>query len=376
MANKRDYYEVLGVARSATPDEIKKSYRKVALKYHPDHNPDDPHAEENFKEAAEAYAVLSDAEKRAQYDQFGHSLGGRGFQGFEDFADNFSGFGDIFGDLFEDFFGGSGGGRGRGGGSRPRRGSHLEMLCPITLEDVLDGREVKLEIPRRETCSDCKGSGAAPGSKKTPCKDCGGHGEIRVSQGFFTLRRTCPKCQGAGERIEKQCHVCEGQGQVRQTRKLSVKVPAGIHDHSRLKVVGEGEAGTGGGPRGDLYVRIEIEDHKGFQRRENDLYCEVLVPYTAAVLGGEVTVPTLTGETKIKIEGGTPSGKIIKVKGEGLPQLGNPNVRGDEYARVEIEVPSKISEEERKLLKEYAKLRSESAANKKKPFFARLKESL
>ncbi len=375
MAQKRDYYEVLSVARTATSEEIKKSYRKIALQNHPDKNPGNKEAEDRFKEAAEAYAVLSDQQKRAQYDQFGHSLGGHGFQGFEDFAESFGGFGDIFGDLFEDFFGASRGGSSGSGGRRPKRGSDLQLPVEIDLEEVLKGKELQLEIPRKETCGDCQGSGAAPGSKRTSCKDCAGRGEVRVSQGFFTLRRTCPTCNGEGEKIEKPCQACGGQRRVKKTRKLNVKVPPGIHSQARMKVTGEGEAGDFGGPRGDLYIDIRVKEHNFFERKDENLYCELLIPYTTAVLGGNVKCPTLTGETEVKVAAGTPAGKILHIRGEGLPSLNAPDSRGDQYIRVEIEVPSKISAEEKKLLSELAKLRGEKVQTRKKAFFDKLKDS-
>ena len=372
MPSKRDYYELLGVSRHATAEEIKKAYRKLALQCHPDRNPGDKQAEEKFKEAAEAYAVLSDSEKRAQYDQFGHSLGGRGFQGFEGFEDSFRSFGDIFGDLFEDFFGTSQGGR----GTRARRGSHLEVSVEITLEDVLKGRETTLEIPRRETCGECRGSGQEPGSQKVTCSDCGGRGEIRISQGFFTLRRTCPRCQGVGEKIEKPCRTCRGEGRVQKVRKLNVKIPPGIDSQARLKMTGEGEAGEKGGGRGDLYVAVVIKPHAIFERQDADLYCEILMPFTTATLGGEVSIPTLDGKTDLKIPAGTPAGKIFKIKGEGIPLLGHHAERGDEFVKIDIEVPRKLTDAERRLLQEFGKQRGEKIQVKKKGLFDRIKESL
>lgn len=371
MATKRDYYEVLGVGRQASADDIKKTYRKLALQYHPDRNPGDKHAEEKFKEAAEAYAILSDPEKRAQYDQFGHSLGSYGFQGFEGFADTFSGFGDIFGDLFEDFFG-----VGRGsGGRRGRRGADLQVEVEIELADVLTGREVKIEVPRRENCGECQGSGGEPGSKKTPCRECGGRGEIRMSQGFFTLRRTCPACQGEGQKIDKLCHRCKGEGRVREKRSLKIKIPAGIEQDSRLKLTGEGESGDRGGQRGSLYVHIQIKPHPLFERHGGDLYCEMLIPYTSAALGGEITVSTLEGETKLKIPAGTSAGKIFKIPAKGVPSIENPSARGQQLVRIDIEVPEKLNDEERKLLQEYARLRGEKVQAKKKNLFDQLKDS-
>lgn len=358
---KRDYYEVLGVSRSASDEELKKSYRKLALQYHPDRNPGDKAAEENFKEAAEAYAVLSDADKRARYDQFGHSLGSGGFSGFEGFQDAFGGFSDIFGDLFEDFFGGSSGRR-RG---RGQRGSDMEYTAEIELAEVLTGKAIDLEIPRRETCAECQGSGAEKGSKRKTCPDCGGRGEVGVSQGFFTFRRTCPRCRGEGESIEKPCSACHGEGRAKKVRKLQVKIPAGIEHGSRLRMTGEGEAGQSGASRGDLYIHVLVKKHKTFERQGQDLYCQVLIPYTAAVLGGEVEVPTLTGTTGLKIPGGTPAGKILKIKGEGVPVYGEEGHRGDEYVKVDIEVPTKLNKTEHELLEKLEAERKEKIRIKK-----------
>ncbi len=358
---KRDYYEVLSVTRTADGETIKKSYRKLALQYHPDRNPGDKASEEKFKEAAEAYAVLSDPDKRARYDQFGHSMGGAGFSGFEGFQDAFGGFSDIFGDLFEDFFGG-GGGRRRG---RGQRGSDLEYTVELELTEVLTGKSFDLEIPRKETCGECQGTGAEKGSKKKVCPDCGGRGEVRVSQGFFTLRRTCGRCRGEGESIEKPCQACRGEGRVRKTRKLQVKIPAGIEHGSRLRVTGEGEAGQGGASRGDLYIQILVKKSRTFERQGHDIYCEVLIPYTVAVLGGEVEVPTLTGKTKLEIAGGTPCGKVLKIKGEGMPVIGMESRRGDEYVKVDIEVPTKLGKQERELLEKFAAERKEKVQAKR-----------
>lgn len=364
MAQKRDYYEVLGVSRSTSVEEIKKNYRKLALQYHPDRNPGDHAAEEKFKEAAEAYAILSDEEKRARYDQFGHSLGGGGFSGFENFQDAFGGFSDIFGDLFEDFLGG-GGGRRR---SRGRRGADLEETVELELAEVLTGKTFDLEIPRRETCGECQGSGAEKGSKRKVCADCGGRGEVRVSQGFFTLRRTCPRCHGEGESIEDHCPACRGEGRVQKTRKLQVKIPAGIEHGSRLRVTGEGEAGQAGASRGDLYIQVLVKKHKIFERQGQNIYCEILIPYTVAVLGGEVEVSTLTGKTALKVAGGTAAGKILKIKEEGVPLYGMSDHRGDEYVKVGIEVPAKLSKTERELLEKLAEERKDKISSKKSFF--------
>ena len=361
MPKKRDYYEVLSVARTADGETIKKNYRKLALQYHPDRNSGDKSAEEKFKEAAEAYAVLSDPDKRARYDQFGHSMGGAGFSGFEGFQDAFGGFSDIFGDLFEDFFGGSGGRR-RG---RGQRGADLEYTVELELAEVLTGKTFDLEIPRKETCGECQGTGAEKGSKKKVCADCGGRGEVRVSQGFFTLRRTCSRCHGEGESIEKPCQTCHGEERVRKTRKLQVKIPAGIEHGSRLRMTGEGEAGQGGAPRGDLFIQVLVKKNKTFERQGHDIYCEVLIPYTTAVLGGEVEVPTLTGKTGLEIADGTPAGKVLKIKGEGVPAFGMEDRRGDEYVKVNIEIPKKLSKPERELLEKLAVERKENIQTKR-----------
>lgn len=361
MPTKRDYYEVLGVARNVSDDELKKAYRKLALQYHPDRNPGDKAAEEKFKEAAEAYAILSDPEKKTRYDQFGHSLGGMGFSGFEGFQDAFEDFSDIFGDLFGDIFG-TGRGRGRG---RSRRGSDMEYTVEIELAEVLKGKTIDLEIPRRETCAECQGSGAEKGSKKKVCQDCGGRGEVRMSQGFFTLRRTCPRCHGEGESIEKPCHTCHGEGRVQKVRKLQVKIPVGIEHGSRLRMTGEGEAGQQGGNRGDLFIQVLVKQHKVFERRGQDLFCAMLIPYTVAVLGGEVEIPTLTGMTELKVPKGTPSGKILKIKEHGVPLFGMSERRGDQYVKVDIDVPTKLSKNEQELLEKLAAERKDKIQTKK-----------
>ncbi len=354
--NKRDYYEVLGVSRGASEEEIKKSYRKLALNYHPDRNPGDKQAEEKFKEAAEAYAILSDKDKRAQYDQFGHSLGGSGFQGFRGFEGQFEGFSDIFGDLFEDFFGGS---RGRSSRRRGRRGADLEYRLDISFEDAAFGKEETIEFPRLEQCEHCRGSGAEPGSKKSTCQDCRGTGEIRMTQGFFAIRQTCPRCGGEGERIEKTCRDCRGNARVKKTRKLNVKIPAGIEHGSRLKLTGEGEAGESGGERGNLYVLIGIEPHPIFEREGRDVFCEAKISMVEAVLGTEVEAPTLDGKVKLKIPSGTQPGTILRIKGKGFPDLRGYG-RGDELVRVAVEIPEKLTNDERKLLEQFAKFRSET----------------
>jgi molecular chaperone DnaJ len=362
--NKRDYYEVLGVSKTATADEIKKAYRKLALKYHPDRNKDNKEAEERFKEAAEAYAILSDQQKRSQYDQFGHSLGGSGFQGFEGFENSFQGFGDIFGDIFEDFFGTSRRGSSRGG----IRGSDLEYSVEISLEEAVRGKEVTIEFARAERCDTCSGSGAEPGTQPTICPDCGGHGEVRVSQGFFTMRRTCPRCGGEGRQISKPCHDCRGMGRIRKNRKLNIKIPAGIEDGSQLKVTGEGEAGERGGPRGNLYVYVTVKPHSIFERAGLDLLLDVKIELHQATLGTQIDVPTLDGKVRLKIPPGTQPGKVFRLKGKGAPNLHGHQV-GDELVRINVEIPNELSGEERKLMEEFGKVRERS--NQRKPFFSR-----
>lgn len=354
--HKRDYYEVLGVSKTASQDEIKKAYRKLALKYHPDRNKGNQETENHFKEAAEAYAILSDPQKRSQYDQFGHSLGGSGFQGFEGFEGAFQGFGDVFGDLFEDLFGGS-----RRGGSRSGiRGSDLEYSAEINLEDVVRGKEITVEFPRLETCETCTGSGAEPGSHPTICSDCGGHGEVRISQGFFTMRRTCPKCRGEGKQISKPCKSCHGIGRLRKNRKLSIKIPAGIEDGSQLKISGEGEAGERGGSRGNLYVHVTVKRHAIFERVGSDLLIEAKIGIHQAALGSEIEAPTLDGKVILKIPSGTQPGKVFRIKGKGLPDLRGHGT-GDELVRINVDIPERLNSNEKKLLEEFAKLRDGKA---------------
>ncbi len=354
--NKRDYYEVLGISKTASQDEIKKVYRKLALKHHPDRNKGNKEAEDRFKEAAEAYAVLSDPQKRTQYDQFGHSLGGGGFQGFEGFEGAFQGFGDVFGDLFGEFFGTSQ----RGGGRSGSRGADLEYSVEMNLEDVVHGKEISIEFHRLETCEICNGSGAEPGSHPTTCTDCGGHGEVRVSQGFFTMRRTCPKCRGEGKQISKPCKQCHGSGRVRKNRKLSIKIPAGIEDASQLKVTGEGEAGERGGPRGNLYVHVGVRHHPIFERAGTDLLIEAKIGIHQAALGSQIEVPTLDGKVLLKIPPGTQPGKVFRIKGKGTPDLRGHGT-GDELVRINVDIPERLSSQEKKLLEEFAKSRDGSS---------------
>jgi len=351
--SKRDYYEILGVSRTATEVDIKSAYRKLALKYHPDRNPGDETAEERFKECAEAYAILADTEKRSAYDRFGHAgvsaaAGAGGFDPtiFADFGDILGGLGDIFG--FGDLFGG---GRRRGG---PQRGADLRYDLEITFEESAGGAETTIQIPRHETCETCHGSGAAPGSSPTVCSQCRGQGQVRFQQGFFTVARTCPQCRGAGRVISKPCHACRGAGQVARERKITVKIPAGIASGQQLRLQGEGEAGSGGGPSGSLYVVIHVQEHEFFRRDGLNLFCEIPVNFTTLALGGDVEVPTLDGSEHVKVPEGTQTGTTLRVRGKGMPDVAG-HGRGDLFATVQAQTPKKLSKEQRHLLEQLAK---------------------
>lgn len=358
---KRDYYQVLGVDRGVDEAELKKAYRKLALQYHPDRNPDDDAAEEAFKEVSEAYAVLSDSEKRARYDQFGHAgVGGPGGMGGmgADFGD-LGGFTDLFNDLFGDMFGGGArGGRRRG---RGQRGADLRYNLELDLDDVLNGCEPTLEIPKMRPCTTCDGAGAAPGSQPEKCSRCEGHGQVVFQQGFFRVNRVCDMCGGAGETIRDHCRDCRGAGRIEGDQTISVKVPAGVEDGSRLRLVGEGEAGIAGGPSGDLYVVIHISPNQFFERDGSDLHCEVPIPFVHAALGTKVEVPTLEGTMQLEVPEGTQSGKVFRLKAQGLPPL-QPRIpidqlkkmRGDLYVRIFVEIPTKLNTRQRELLEDFA----------------------
>lgn len=349
--SKRDFYEILGVSRSASEQDIKSAYRKLALKYHPDRNPGDKEAEERFKEAAEAYAVLADGDTRARYDRFGHAGVSGGAAGgvdptiFADFQDIFGGLGDIFG--FGDVFGG---GRRRGG---PQRGSDLRYDMEIAFEEAARGTESTIQIPRQEACDTCAGSGAAPGSAPTTCPQCRGSGQLRYQQGFFTVARTCGQCRGTGRVISKPCETCRGQGTTERQRKLTVKIPAGIASGQRLRLSGEGEAGTQGGPSGDLYVVIHVREHEFFQRDGNDLHCEIPLSFVTLALGGDIVVPLIDGEEKLKIPEGTDTGTMLRIKGKGLPDVSGRG-KGDLLVTVQAVTPKKLSREQRRLFAELA----------------------
>jgi molecular chaperone DnaJ len=361
---KRDSYEVLGVSRSASQEEIKKAYRKLALQFHPDRNTEHPEAEEKFKEATEAYQILSDAESRAKYDQYGHAAfeqGGMG--GFGDF----SGFEDIFGGIFESFFGG--GGR---RSSRGQAGHDLRCQIDIRFEEAIFGTEKEISIPKRVQCETCHGSGAKAGTSPETCKQCGGRGQVAMQQGFFTISRTCPVCQGRGQMIINPCGTCSGGGQVVKESRVKVKIPAGIDQGQRLKLRGEGEAGTGGGPAGDLYVQVAVADHPFFEREENDLYCKFPVNYSTACLGAELDIPTLEGSAKLKVPAGTPSGKVFRVKGQGVPVLGS-HARGDLHVEVSVKVPKKLNNDYKALLEKLRNLEGADGPDGDKGFFEKVK---
>jgi molecular chaperone DnaJ len=343
--SKRDYYEILEVSRTAKDQEIKSSYRKLALKYHPDRNPGDKKAEEKFKEAAEAYAILSDPDKRARYDRFGHA-GVGGAQGFD--PSQFTGFEDIFSGL-GDIFGFGGGGR-RGG---PQRGADLRYDLEIKFEQSAKGVETSIQIPRHETCDTCHGNGAAPGTSATTCPQCRGTGQLRYQQGFFTVARTCGQCRGAGKVIAKPCATCRGQGTVEKMRKLTVKIPPGIATGQRLRLAAEGEAGTLGGPPGDLYVVIFVREHEFFQRDGNDLHCTVPLAFTTLALGGEIKVPGLDGDESLKIPESTQTGSTFKLRGKGMPDVSGRG-HGDLLVTVQAVTPKKLTKEQKKLLEQLA----------------------
>lgn len=361
MTGKRDYYEVLGVDKSAAEGELKAAYRKLALKYHPDRNPDNKDAENMFKEAAEAYEVLRDPQKRQIYDQYGHQgLEGQGFSGFGGFEDIFSSFGDIF----EDFFGFSSGGRGRAGG-RVRKGSDLRYDMTMEFMDAAFGVETTIDLEKAATCPGCNGSGAQPGTQPQACPQCGGVGQVGRSQGFFTIRTTCPQCRGNGQVITNPCGQCKGQGQVLVNKTVAVKIPAGVDSGSRLRLSGEGEAGPQGGPNGDLYVFINVKPHDFFHREGTDVICQIPISFIQATLGDKIQVPTLTSEKELTIPKGTQPGELFRFRGEGIPSLrtGQP---GDQIIQVSIKTPTNISKKQEALLKDFAKLEKDKLRNKLK----------
>jgi molecular chaperone DnaJ len=346
---KKDYYETLGVQRNASEAEITKAYRRLAMKHHPDRNPADKTSEAKFKETKEAYEILSDAQKRAAYDQFGHAgvdpaaAGDAG--GF--YSSRGGNFADIFGDVFGDIFG-----AGRTRGTQVFRGADLRYSLELALEDAVRGKEVKIRVPAMETCETCKGSGAKPGTSPTPCHTCGGHGQVRMQQGFFSIQQTCPKCRGTGKVIIDPCQTCHGAGRVQHTKTLSVKVPAGVDEGDQIRLAGEGEAGESGGPPGDLYVQVRLKPHALFKREHDDLYCEMPVSFATAVLGGDLEVPTLDGRAAIKVPPGTQSEKMFRLRGKGVRNVRTGHT-GDLYCRLSVETPVNLTPQQKKLLEEF-----------------------
>jgi molecular chaperone DnaJ len=346
---KKDYYEVLGVGREAGDSEIKQAYRKLALKFHPDRNPDDPSAEENFKEASEAYSVLSDGQKRATYDRFGH-MGLQGAAANNGFNPEFTDFGDILGDFFgfKDMFGGGGSGQRR---SRAQRGEDLRFDLEISFEEAVTGVAADIQAPRMEPCAHCSASGSEPGSAPTPCPTCHGRGEVIYQQSFLSIRRTCSSCNGAGKIVRNPCTACRGQGYRQAQRKLKITIPAGVDTGTRIRLSGEGQPGFNGGPAGDLFVFLKVKEHAFFERQENDLHCTIPINVSQAALGCEVEVPTLGEPSRLKIPEGTQSGSQFRFRNKGVPVV-NGSGRGDLLVRVEVKVPTKLSREQRKLLEQ------------------------
>jgi molecular chaperone DnaJ len=371
---KKDFYKVLGVDRNASADDLKKAYRKQAMKHHPDRNPDDKTAEHQFKEANEAYDVLKDDQRRAAYDRYGHAAfeqtgaaGGR--QG--DFGFQAGGFGDIFEEMFSEFMGG---GRG-GGGQAASRGSDLRYNMAISLEDAFKGKDATIRVPTTVSCESCRGSGAEKGSKPVNCRACRGAGRVRMQQGFFTVERTCPTCHGAGQVIEKPCHECSGSGRLRRQQRLSVTIPAGVEEGTRMRLAGKGEAGLRGAPAGDLYVFLSIKPHDLFQRDGTDIYCRVPIPMTRATLGGHVEVPTVDGgRARVSIPAGTQSGHRFRLRGKGMSVLRS-HQRGDMYIQAEVETPVNLSRKQRELLQEFETAGAgRSHSPESEGFFTKVKE--
>jgi molecular chaperone DnaJ len=381
--SKRDYYEILGVERSVSPEDLKKAYRKLAVKYHPDKNPDDKTAEEKFKELGEAYEALSNPEKRAAYDRYGHQAFGPGMGagaassggGFHDPFDVFrevfgsgggESMGGIFGSIFEDAFG--------GGGRQVRgRGADLRYDLEITFEEAARGCEKEISVNKPETCSTCSGSGAAPGSKAQTCSTCRGAGQVAVTRGFFSVAQTCPRCQGTGQNIEKPCPTCAGVGRKEKTSKIKLKIPAGIEDGSRLRSSGKGEGGSRGGPAGDLYVVVHVKTHAVFEREGTDLYCRIPISFAKAALGGEIKVPTLDGTAMLKIPAGTPSAKVFRLKGKGVPDVQGRGL-GDLHVQIYVEVPTQLNVEQRTHLQAFADSCNETTHPEEQTFFRKAKD--
>ncbi|OEH86142.1 molecular chaperone DnaJ [Desulfuribacillus stibiiarsenatis] len=374
--SKRDFYEILGVGKEASADEIKKAYRQLARKLHPDVNKDDPNAEEKFKETKEAYDVLSNPDKRAQYDRFGHAgAQGQGFGGFGGFDEgDFSG---GFSDIFDMFFGGGGGG-GQRASNRPRRGSDLRYDLSITFKEAMSGKEVELKLPKQENCTACDGTGAASKDDIETCNVCKGTGQEETMQntpfGRIVNRRVCSACQGQGKRIKKVCPECKGQGKIRKTKTIKINIPAGVDTGAKIRVAGEGEPGDNGGPQGDLFIFITVKPHEFFERNGDDIYCEVPITFAQATLGDEIEVPTIEGKVRLKIPEGTQTGKMFRIKGKGAPRLrgyGN----GDQFVKAVVVTPTNLTQKQKDLLKEFADIGGDDTYSQSKSFFQRVKDA-
>jgi molecular chaperone DnaJ len=351
LSKKRDFYEILGVARNASDDEIKKSYRKMAMKYHPDRNPDSKEAEGKFKEAKEAYEMLSDPQKRAAYDQYGHAGVDPNMGGFGGGGGGFGGggFSDAFGDIFGDIFGGGSQSR---GGPQVYRGADLRYSMEISLEEAAHGHETQIRVPSWSNCEACHGDGAEPGSKVETCTTCNGAGQVRVAQGFFSMQQTCPRCSGSGSYIPKPCKKCHGAGKIKSQKTLEVKIPAGIDDGMRIRSSGNGEPGVNGGPSGDLYVEVHIKPHSVFERDGDDLHCKMPISFIDATLGGEIQVPTLSGKASFDVPEGTQSGRTFRLRSKGIKSL-RTSLPGDLYIHVQVETPVKLSQAQKDILKQF-----------------------
>jgi molecular chaperone DnaJ len=382
MADKRDYYEVLGVSRDATPDDLKKAYRKLAVKYHPDKNPGDKAAEEKFKEVSEAYDVLNDADKRAAYDRYGHAafaggMGGPAGGGGGGFHNPFDIFNEVFGGgggaggIFETFFGGGGGRARRSDG--PQRGADLRYGLEITLEEAAHGAQREIDYERQVGCKTCRGSGSTSGSGKKSCRTCGGVGQVIMSRGIFQVQQACPDCQGSGEIVSDPCRDCRGTGMSKESARVRINIPAGIEDGSRLRSSGNGNAGTKNGPAGDLYVVIQVKQHEIFEREGDDLHCQMPLSFTSAALGGEIIVPTMGAKATVKVPAGTQNGTTFRLRGKGMKTLGSDH-HGDLYVHVQIAVPTKLSAEQRAKLEDYAKSLGETTSPMEESFFEKAKK--